>query len=79
MTTELKSKSISNSTIHQVLAEVAAGVALRSLTKKYGAVTAVENLTLDITAGTYCCLLGPSGCGKTTVSSRGGFRAFMRL
>lgn len=66
MTTELKAKSVNNSSIQQVLAEAAAGVALRSVTKKYGAVTAVENLTLDITAGTYCCLLGPSGCGKTT-------------
>ncbi len=66
MTTELKSKSFNNSTIQQALAEAAAGVALRSVTKKYGAVTAVENLTLDIAAGTYCCLLGPSGCGKTT-------------
>lgn len=66
MTTELKSKSFNNSTIGQALAEAAAGVALRSVTKKYGAVTAVENLTLDIAAGTYCCLLGPSGCGKTT-------------
>lgn len=46
--------------------EVAAGVSLRSVTKKYGPVTAVENLTLDIAAGSYCCLLGPSGCGKTT-------------
>lgn len=66
MTTELKSKSFNNSTIQQALAEAAAGVALRSVTKKYGAVTAAENLTLDIAAGTYCCLLGPSGCGKTT-------------
>ncbi|MBE7380579.1 MAG: ABC transporter ATP-binding protein [Leptolyngbya sp. SIO1E4] len=52
--------------IQYALAEGAAGVALRSVTKKYGAVTAVENLTLDIPAGSYCCLLGPSGCGKTT-------------
>ncbi len=44
----------------------AQGVALRSVTKKYGSVVAVENLTLDIPAGSYCCLLGPSGCGKTT-------------
>ncbi|MGB0560784.1 MAG: ABC transporter ATP-binding protein [Spirulinaceae cyanobacterium] len=42
------------------------GVQLRSLTKRYGDVVAVENLTLDIPAGSYCCLLGPSGCGKTT-------------
>ncbi|GAB4472675.1 MAG: ABC transporter ATP-binding protein [Elainellaceae cyanobacterium] len=42
------------------------GVSLRSVTKKYGPVTAVENITLDIPPGSYCCLLGPSGCGKTT-------------
>lgn len=47
-------------------ASVAAGVALRSVTKKYGDFTAIENITLDIPAGAYCCLLGPSGCGKTT-------------
>ncbi|MEO1207971.1 MAG: ABC transporter ATP-binding protein [Cyanobacteria bacterium J06638_20] len=52
--------------IQQVLAGQAAGVALRSVTKRYGSVTAVENVTLDIPAGSYCCLLGPSGCGKTT-------------
>jgi len=36
------------------------------VTKKYGAFTAIENITLDIPSGAYCCLLGPSGCGKTT-------------
>ncbi|MEA5462556.1 ABC transporter ATP-binding protein [Leptothoe sp. PORK10 BA2] len=46
--------------------QAAAGVSLRSVTKKYGTVTAIENMTLDIPAGIYCCLLGPSGCGKTT-------------
>ncbi len=44
----------------------AQGVVLQSVTKKYGSVIAVENITLSIAAGTYCCLLGPSGCGKTT-------------
>ncbi|MEO1399781.1 MAG: ABC transporter ATP-binding protein [Cyanobacteria bacterium J06635_1] len=50
----------------QALSKAAAGVSLRSVTKKYGPVTAIENMTLDIPAGIYCCLLGPSGCGKTT-------------
>ncbi|MFG6095736.1 ABC transporter ATP-binding protein [Leptothoe sp. ISB3NOV94-8A] len=49
-----------------VSTEAAAGVSLRSVTKKYGNVIAIENMTLDIPAGIYCCLLGPSGCGKTT-------------
>ena len=55
-----------SSATQQALADAAAGVSLRSVTKKYGSFTAVENLTLDIPAGNYCCLLGPSGCGKTT-------------
>ena len=53
--------------LKQELAAAAAGVSLRMVTKKYGSVTAVENVTFDIPAGQYCCLLGPSGCGKTTV------------
>jgi putative spermidine/putrescine transport system ATP-binding protein len=57
----------STTNIQQALAQAAAGVSLRSVTKKYGSVIAVENVTLDIPAGKYCCLLGPSGCGKTTV------------
>ncbi|HEY9736697.1 MAG TPA: ABC transporter ATP-binding protein, partial [Trichocoleus sp.] len=52
--------------VSKTLAADAKGVSLRSVTKKYGPVTAVQDLTLDIPAGTYCCLLGPSGCGKTT-------------
>ncbi|MEL6816636.1 MAG: ABC transporter ATP-binding protein, partial [Cyanobacteria bacterium J06598_3] len=47
-------------------ASAAAGVTLRAVTKKYGDFIAIENITLDIPAGAYCCLLGPSGCGKTT-------------
>jgi putative spermidine/putrescine transport system ATP-binding protein len=39
---------------------------LQAVTKKYGAVVAVEDINLDIPAGSYCCLLGPSGCGKTS-------------
>ncbi|GAB4236504.1 MAG: ABC transporter ATP-binding protein [Elainellaceae cyanobacterium] len=52
--------------IQQELASHTAGVTLRSVTKKYGSFTAVENLNLDIPPGSYTCLLGPSGCGKTT-------------
>jgi putative spermidine/putrescine transport system ATP-binding protein len=48
------------------LAAHTAGVTLGSVTKKYGSFTAVENLNLEIPAGSYTCFLGPSGCGKTT-------------
>ena len=52
--------------VSETVSQAAAGVSLRSVTKRYGSVTAIENMTLDIPAGVYCCLLGPSGCGKTT-------------
>src|SRR5690242_8280212 len=44
----------------------AAEIDLVSVSKVYGTTTAVQNISLKIPAGTYCCLLGPSGCGKTS-------------
>jgi iron(III) transport system ATP-binding protein len=41
-------------------------LSLRGLGKKYGQVTAVRGIDLDVPAGSLVSLLGPSGCGKTT-------------
>jgi putative spermidine/putrescine transport system ATP-binding protein len=43
-----------------------ADVQLESVTKAYGDVVAVDDLTLDIAAGEFFTMLGPSGSGKTT-------------
>jgi putative spermidine/putrescine transport system ATP-binding protein len=44
----------------------AASIDIASVTKSYGATTAVHAISLKIPAGSYCCFLGPSGCGKTS-------------
>lgn len=42
-------------------------VTIENVTKKFGNVTAVEDVSLDIRANEFFALLGPSGCGKTTL------------
>ena len=42
-------------------------IRLRGLTKKFGPVTAVDGVNLDIAPGEFFSMLGPSGSGKTTV------------
>src|SRR5438128_7250842 len=37
------------------------------VSKRYGALNAVETLSLAVAHGTFFSILGPSGCGKTTL------------
>ncbi len=41
-------------------------LSIRGLTKRYGGVTALDNLDLDVQAGEIMALIGPNGAGKTT-------------
>ena len=41
-------------------------VSVRGLTKHFGRVRAVEDLTFDVPAGQVTGFLGPNGAGKTT-------------
>jgi multiple sugar transport system ATP-binding protein len=44
-----------------------ASVALRGVGKRFGNVTAVNDVSIDVRDGEFLVLLGPSGCGKSTI------------
>src|SRR5262245_41462232 len=48
------------------MASVTPSVELESVTKRFGDLVAVDDLSLDFATGEFFTLLGPSGCGKTT-------------
>src|SRR5215216_6109329 len=49
-------------------------IRLEGVTKRFGEMTAVDALDLEVPRGAFYALLGPSGCGKTTTLRMvGGF------
>src|SRR5512136_1937303 len=46
---------------------MAASITIKNLTKRFGNVTAVNDVSLSVEPGSFLTLLGPSGCGKTTL------------
>jgi putrescine transport system ATP-binding protein len=42
-------------------------VRIDGVAKRFGGVTAVDDVSLDVERGSFFALLGPSGCGKTTL------------
>src|SRR5712691_13520897 len=56
------------------MVEGSVAIALEGVTKQFGKLHAVRDVTIDIGEGEFFSLLGPSGCGKTTTLRMiGGF------
>jgi ABC-type Fe3+/spermidine/putrescine transport system ATPase subunit len=51
----------------QEMGQHAAEIRISHLSKQFGDLYAVHNVSLHIQKGDFCTLLGPSGCGKTTL------------
>ena len=56
-----------NSNIRNAVAANDIAVSVRNVSKVYGDVQALKNLSIDFPRGELTSLLGPSGCGKTTL------------
>src|SRR3546814_16006878 len=42
-------------------------LSVQNVTKKFGGIAAVSDVSFDVQAGTICGLVGPNGAGKTTL------------
>jgi iron(III) transport system ATP-binding protein len=51
----------------ELKADNSAHVRALKITKRFGAFTAIDSVSLEVEAGKLVCILGPSGCGKTTL------------
>ena len=41
-------------------------VEVRNLTKSFGELLVLDNVSFDVDSGEFLCIVGPTGCGKTT-------------
>ncbi|BDZ49877.1 hypothetical protein GCM10025867_21180 [Frondihabitans sucicola] len=59
----------SEPTDSEVPADAPVVLSISGLVKRYGSTTAVENVNLDVRAGSFYGIVGPNGAGKTTTLS----------
>jgi ABC-type nitrate/sulfonate/bicarbonate transport system ATPase subunit len=51
------------------MSEKSVKVRFESLTKRFGNLTVLDDVSLDVHENTFLCIVGPTGCGKTTLAN----------
>ena len=46
--------------------ETGARVEVKNLTKKFGDLLVLDDISFNVEKGEFLCIVGPTGCGKTT-------------
>lgn len=41
-------------------------VSVKNMTKKFGDLLVLDDVSFDVRKGEFLCVVGPTGCGKTT-------------
>jgi NitT/TauT family transport system ATP-binding protein len=55
------------SAVASATARAPAKISIRHLVKRFGPLTAIDDISIDIPEGAFFMIVGPSGCGKTTL------------
>src|SRR3954454_7623400 len=63
----MPAKGVMDTTLQAPSVSAPASVEIERVTKRFGAVTALEGLSLRAATNEVVCVVGPSGCGKSTL------------
>jgi NitT/TauT family transport system ATP-binding protein len=63
----MEGRRLTAAALAQMTPPATAKISIRHLIKRFGPLTAIDDISIDIPEGAFFMIVGPSGCGKTTL------------